>query len=83
MQHICIAFMHKNLRKKIYKCFYLLTLQKIKDMAYNIQPATVLEGKSAKRFIDIVMSTQKGSIDFSKEKTSAAKILTNSKVSIF
>lgn len=52
-------------------------------MAYNIQPATVLEGKSAERFIDIVMSTQKGSIDFSKEKTSAAKILTNSKVSIF
>lgn len=52
-------------------------------MAYNIQPACVLEGKSAERFTKIVMSTKKGSIDFSKEKESAARILANSKVSIF
>lgn len=52
-------------------------------MSYHIEPAAVLEGESAERFIDMIISAQKGSIDFSEERASAEKILENSKVSIF
>lgn len=52
-------------------------------MPYHIEPAAILEGKAAERFIDIIRATKKGSIDFSEERSSAEKILENSKVSIF
>ena len=52
-------------------------------MPYHIEPAAVLEGEAAERFIDMIKSTQKGSIDFSEEKASTERILENSKVSIF
>lgn len=52
-------------------------------MAYHLKPATVLTGKSAQRFTSIVMSTRKGTIDFSHEKEDVQKILDNSKTSIF
>lgn len=52
-------------------------------MPYHIEPAAVLEGEVAEKFIDIIASAQKGSIEFSEERSSAEKILENSKVSIF
>ena len=52
-------------------------------MPYHIEPAAVLEGEAAERFIDMIRAAQKGSIDFSEEKASAERILENSKVSIF
>ena len=55
---------------------------KTQGMPYHLEPA-ILEGESAERFIDIVMSTRKGSIDFAEERASAERILDNSKKSIF
>lgn len=52
-------------------------------MPHHIELAAVLEGEAAERFIDMIKSTQKGSVDFSEEKASAERILDNSKVSIF
>lgn len=52
-------------------------------MPYHIEPAAVLEGEAAERFIDMIRAAQKGSIDFSEEKASAERILANSKASIF
>lgn len=52
-------------------------------MPYHIEPAAVLEGEAAEKFIDIIASAKKGSIDFTTEKESAARILENSKTSIF
>lgn len=52
-------------------------------MPYKIEPAAVLEDESAERFVDIIIATQKGSIDFSEEKASAERIIENSKASIF
>ncbi len=52
-------------------------------MPYQIEPAAVLEGEAAERFIEMIKSTKKGSIDFSEEKASAERILDKSKVSIF
>ena len=52
-------------------------------MPYYVEPAAVLEGESAERFTDMVISAQKGSIDFTEEKASAERILEHSKVSVF
>ena len=52
-------------------------------MPYHIEPAAVLEGEAAERFIEMIRTVKKGSIDFSEERASAERILDNSQKSIF
>lgn len=56
---------------------------KTHDMPYHIEPAAILEGEAAERFIDMIRTVKKGSIDFSEERASAERILDNSQKSIF
>lgn len=50
-------------------------------MAYYVEPAPVLKGQDAKRFLKLMSTSDTRKVDFSREREIARQILQNSDLS--
>lgn len=50
-------------------------------MAYYIEPAPVLEGRDAERFLDLMSKSDTRKVDYTQERDSAWQMINNSDMS--